>query len=305
MNLRTLFVLLAITGCVLWTSATASATTLTSWPEGTILEGTTYTGNLVAEAEGHLTLNNPISKIECASKVEGAVESHGEEVTAGGAVSLLSFTGCTNSWHVTTVSAGSLEVHQTELGNGTVTSSGATIEATRFGVTCRYATSSTTIGTLTGSYITGNDATLDVSASVPFHSGSALCGTSATGWTGSYKFSVPSALGLQNKDPKPGVIDVPTGGRNFGVNEEKEVKVEDQNGPVDWTLDEIELGILEGSWSLVDASKCKGKEVKKAQGFICKVKVKCLGKGEARFRTIVSWNAPKQTGRPYSVYKCA
>ncbi len=192
MNLRTLSAtLLVVVASVLWMGAgTALATVLTS-PEGTV-----YTGSIVAEAEGHVAFDNPIAKIECASKVEGEVESHGEGITVKGNVTALSFTSCTNSWHVTVVSGGSLEVHETEAGegDGTVISNGATIEGTRFGVTCRYATESTEMGMLTGSKTTGSNATLDVEAEIPFHSGSGLCGTSAINWAGSYIVTTPSTL---------------------------------------------------------------------------------------------------------------
>jgi hypothetical protein len=166
-------------------AGTASATTITS-PSGTL-----YTGKIVAEAEGHAVLDNPIAKIECASKVEGTVASHGSGVTAKGNISLLTFGSpvgtCTDSWHVTVVSAGSLEIH----GSGsTLTSSGATVEATRFGVSCRYQTNNTDIGTVTS----GTPATLHIAASIPFHSGSIFCGSGATAWTGSYKVTSPASL---------------------------------------------------------------------------------------------------------------
>jgi len=85
---------------------------------------------------------------------------------------------------------GSIFFHWTSGYNGTVTSSGMTVEKTRFGITCRYATSNTTIGTITG----GSPATLDASGSLPFHSGSPLCGEGATTSTGSYKLTSPSTL---------------------------------------------------------------------------------------------------------------
>jgi len=175
--------LLAVAAAALMAFAgTASATTVTS------AEGTTPT--LSSSAEGHVVLDNPIAKIECASAVTGKVESHGAGVTAKGNISALSFTNCTNSWHVTVVTAGSLEVHSIGSGDGTLTSSGATVESTRLGVICRYVTSSTDIGTVTD----GTHATLDISAAIPFHSGSGLCGTSATTWTGSYKVNSPTNL---------------------------------------------------------------------------------------------------------------
>ena len=189
MNLRILSAGMAVAAAsILWMAmaGTAAASTLTS-PAGTV-----YTSTISAEGEGHVVLDNPIAKIECASTVSGSVESHGASVTAGGKITSLAFTGCTNSWHVTVVSAGSLEVHATSGANGTLTSSGATVEATRFGVTCRYATNNTDIGTFTG----GSPATLDISASIPFHSGSFLCGAGATSWTGSYEVTTPTSLTL-------------------------------------------------------------------------------------------------------------
>jgi hypothetical protein len=169
-------------------AGTASATTVTS-PSGTL-----YTGKIVAASGGHVVLDNPIAKIECSSKVEGTVTSHGAGVTAKGTISSLTFGSpvgtCTDSWHVTVVSAGSLEIHGTGGNNGTLTSSGATVEATRFGITCRYATNNTDIGTFTG----GTPATLDISASIPFHSGSVFCGTGATAWTGAYDGTSPGSL---------------------------------------------------------------------------------------------------------------
>jgi hypothetical protein len=184
---RVVAVLIAVGAFSAALGGTASATEFTS-PEDTV-----YTGSIVAKSEGHVILDNPIANAECESSLEAEVESHGEGVTAKAGLESLSFTGCTNSWHVTVVSAGSLEFHATESGDGSVISSGATIEATRLGVTCRYATESTAFGTLTGSYTTETTATLDVEAKVPFHSGSFLCGESTT-WTGSYTISSPEFL---------------------------------------------------------------------------------------------------------------
>jgi len=183
--------LLAVAAAALMAfAASASATTVTS------STGTTPT--IESSAEGHAVLDNPIAKIECVSTVKGKVETHGTGVTAGGAIETLTFGSpvgtCTNSWHVTVVSAGSLEIHATSGGNGTLTSSGATVEATRFGVTCRYATSSTDIGTVTA----GEHATLHITASIPFHSGSFLCGEGATTWTGAYKVSSPTNLSVDS-----------------------------------------------------------------------------------------------------------
>jgi hypothetical protein len=152
--------------------------------------GTVATPAIKAESEGHVILHNPIAKIECASSVEGKVESHGEESPASGKLSALSFTACTNSWHVTVVSAGELAIGWSGGYDGKVFSTGATVETTRFGINCRYKTFNTELGTLTG----GSPATLHINAAIPFHSGSGLCGSGTTTWTGSYKVKSPEAL---------------------------------------------------------------------------------------------------------------
>jgi uncharacterized protein YaiE (UPF0345 family) len=186
--------LLAVAAAALMAFAgSASATTITS-PTGTVA-----TPAIKAESVGHAILHNPIAKIECHSTVEGKVESHGqknakgETLAATGKISKLEFINCTNSWHVTTNVAGSLEVLSSGKGdyNGTVYSEGATVTSTRFGIECRYSTGATLkIGTLTG----GAPATMHIEASIPFHSGSSFCGSGATAWTGSYKVTSPTSL---------------------------------------------------------------------------------------------------------------
>lgn len=143
--------------------------------------GTTYTSSVKGSAEGHVVLDNPIAKIECASTAQGAVENHGAGKAVSGNISSLTFTGCTDEWHVTVVAAGSLSAENNGGYNGIVFSSGATVEATRFGISCRYATNSTSVATVTG----GSSATADLAASIPFHSGSIFCGSGATSLTGS------------------------------------------------------------------------------------------------------------------------
>lgn len=167
-------------------TGTASADVATS-PTGTV-----YTGAIQAVAEGHIVLDSTIAQIECASSFEAAIENHGKGWSLSGNVASLSFHNCTNSWHVTVVSAGSLYIKQTLGSNGEASSSGATIEMTRFGITCRYATKGSTLGQVTS----GHPATMDfgLGAFVPFHSGSAFCGLSEITWTGSYKVITPESL---------------------------------------------------------------------------------------------------------------
>jgi hypothetical protein len=133
----------------------------------------------------HVLLHTDIVDIKCESTVEGDVTTHGSGVTTSGAIDVLTFEPCTDNWVVHVVSKGTLEIHTTSTtghGTGTLTSSGATVVATRFGVSCGYRTENTHIGTVTG----GSPATLHIEASIPRHSGSFLCGGSNANWTGSY-----------------------------------------------------------------------------------------------------------------------
>jgi len=183
--------LLAAAAAVLMAfAAAASADTATS------PTGTTYTGTIRAEAEGHTVLDNPIAKIECASTIEGTITGHGAGKPVSGSVSTLDFTNCTNEWHVTTVSGGTFSIDNTGA-TITVTSSGATFEATRLGVTCRYATNNTLIGRLTNSESDFSSATMHVVGIAPFESGSFLCGENMA-WTGSYKVVKPIPLTIDN-----------------------------------------------------------------------------------------------------------
>ncbi|HEU4738882.1 MAG TPA: hypothetical protein VFS54_07355 [Solirubrobacterales bacterium] len=167
-------------------TASAPATTVTS------PAGTAYTGEIFLMSEGHVVIHNPIAKIECeALSTIPNIAKHGNAVTAEATLESFLFFHCTNEWHVTTVSQGSIEIHHlTGTNHGTVTSSGMTIEATRFGVTCRYKTLNTDIGTLTG----GIPATFHLEGALPFHSGSPLCGAGTTKWTGSFNVTTPSKL---------------------------------------------------------------------------------------------------------------
>jgi hypothetical protein len=166
-------------------AATASATTLTS------PSGTTYTSTIKASSEGATSLEGAFVTVTCQkSNVEGKVEKHGSGVTAGGNISTLTFTEC--NFPTTVVKKGSLEIHSAGSGNGTLTGSGSEISIETSLGTCVFTTSSTKLGTLTGS--TSKNATLDIeSAAIPRTGGSFLCGSSGT-WTGSYSVTTPSTL---------------------------------------------------------------------------------------------------------------
>lgn len=170
--------------------ASANGTTVTSG-------GSLYTGTIKAANEiGHINLHNPLADIECSVSVEAAVSSHGSAVTAEMPLGHMTFTGCTN-WVVTVNSAGSWSAHTIAgSSNATLTSSGTTISAKNIatGTTCNYTTNNTDIGTLTGSNTTKATATLDISASIPFHGGSIFCGAAASALTGTLLIATPDSL---------------------------------------------------------------------------------------------------------------
>jgi hypothetical protein len=139
----------------------------------------------LANEGGHISIANPNANIECSSTLEATLDPTADG-TAAGPISALSFTGCTNGWTVSVVSAGELILHSKASYNGTATSNGMTLKATLhtfFGdITCEYKTSETDIGTITG----GNSATLHIEGKLLFHSGSGLCGTEPAQMAGKY-----------------------------------------------------------------------------------------------------------------------
>lgn len=183
--------LLAVAAAALMAFAgSASATTITS------PEGVPYTGPVIAATEGgHAVLENTSLglKIECAGTSEGEVGAeHGNEE---GAVHP-TFSGCTNSWHVTTIAGGTLKAVSNGNGTADMFSSGATISTTRLGITCNYRTNNTTIGTLTDGTVTGTGmGTMHINGAIPIHSGSSgLCGTKDSHWKGAYTVTTPEPL---------------------------------------------------------------------------------------------------------------
>lgn len=185
--LRVLGLAGVVSAALMVAAGSAAATTLTS-PTGTVA-----TPTIKAESEGgHITVANEIANINCTWAFEGKVESHGAESAAQSKLSSLSFTGCTNSWHVTAVSPGQLTIEWTSGYNGTVTWTGGKFDATRLGLTCVYETSSTKLGTITG----GSPATIDIEASIPVNTkeSSGLCGSGTYKMEGSFKLSSPESL---------------------------------------------------------------------------------------------------------------
>lgn len=182
--------LLAVAAAALMSLAgTAAASQVTSPP------GTTYDGNIIAESEGYATLHNAVGTISCRSTVEGEIDQHGSSVTAGGAIDKLVFTACTNgSVHSdangVVAQPGSLEIHPLANGNGTLTSSGAKVTVTMFGVECGYSTGA---GLDIGEVTAGTHGTLHIKASIPRTHGSFFCGGTGN-WTGSYKITTPTNI---------------------------------------------------------------------------------------------------------------
>lgn len=179
MNHKVLGLLALVLTALVALPALAQATTVTS------PTGTTLTGENEAVSEGHIKFANPIANIECNGRLTGSIKSHGAGVTVEGPVIELAYTNCTNSWHVTTITTGTLIAHYTSGYNATITSNGAKTVATRLGINCTYATANTDLGLATG----GNPTTMHISAAIPIVAAesSALCGSGTTKMEGTYK----------------------------------------------------------------------------------------------------------------------
>jgi hypothetical protein len=186
------FALAAITAAALALvlAGPASATLLTG-SGGTLGSGT----ELKAENEGTVTLHPPIGDIECKkSSVAGkTTNGGGEGETIKGTIESLSFSECNAT--VTVLVKGELSVEGTGSEYGTLRSTNTEVTVELSGFHCIFKTSSTDIGTVTGSTITGGNATFDIEATIPRTGGrsGAFCGSTAQ-WTGSYKISSPNPL---------------------------------------------------------------------------------------------------------------
>jgi hypothetical protein len=176
--------MLAVAAAALMALATSASADYVTTTTG----GATQTSEIIhAVSEGgHVRLNTSLPVIECSSTVQGKVETHTGGTSgdaAEGAITALTFTSCTNSWHVTTAVLGRLWIDWTSGHNGVVTSSGTTVTATRFFVPCNFETKHTKLGTVTG----GSPATLHIEARIPLESSSSeLCGRGDVIWEGNY-----------------------------------------------------------------------------------------------------------------------
>lgn len=189
-HFKILWSLIMALAAMLAFAGSAMATSVTSTTGGAT---TTPTVHLV-NSGGHVKLSNPIANIECSSTIQWTVEKHGAGVTTEGKVLTLEFTGCTNSWHVTSSANGSFFIHWTGGHNGLLGSTGMQIDTTRLGVTCVYETANTKLGNVTG----GNPATISNSGSLPINGflSSPLCGTGGAAFSGGY--ATTSALYVEN-----------------------------------------------------------------------------------------------------------
>ena len=169
-------------------AGTASATTLTG-PGGTTLEaGTEYE----MESEGSMTLHPPIGELSC-EKVWWKFD----QLNASGAT-IVQFLITKKTWNCLftfhTLKAGGVTVHHVTGNNrATVAMSGSEWTVVYLGFHCIFGTNNTKIGTLTG----GENATLDIEASIPRIGGSSgvFCGSTAE-WTGSFEITSPSVLNI-------------------------------------------------------------------------------------------------------------
>jgi hypothetical protein len=182
--------MMAIAGLLVF-AGSASATTLTS-PSGTFVGDGTV---LKFQSEGATSLDGTI-KITCQkSIVEGEVGTEG--VTRKSKNKKITFEEC-GSNTVTVIEPGTVILHYSLFRGAKLTSHGKRVTALTHNILgtvhCIYVTSSTEIGTLTGSSETGAAATLDIgSAGIPQESTDFGCKDDAV-WTGNYKVTTPSFL---------------------------------------------------------------------------------------------------------------
>jgi hypothetical protein len=183
---------------------TASATTLTS-PTGTV-----YKGEIVASVDHSVLLvEEGFGTVTCTTGVvKGKPNAQSDTTTVTGSISTLTFgeprlggteeeSECEGQLAtINVLKRGSLEIHVIGTGpNGTLTSSGAEVTVTKFGIHCIYSTNNTDLGTLTGSTTTKGQATMDINAKLNRVATSPFCAEHAT-WEGAYVVTAPSFLNI-------------------------------------------------------------------------------------------------------------
>jgi hypothetical protein len=169
-------------------AGTASATTLTGVGGAVLGTGSTIHAN----SEGTATLTTSFKNIECKKSTVSGKTTNETGTTVNGNVEALTFEECNCT--VAVLKKGSLSIGS----GGALTSSGAEVTAscsTIFGtVHCIYATSNTSLGTLTG----GTTAVMNISsARIPRLTTNSLCDTEAN-WDATYKVDNPDTLNVIN-----------------------------------------------------------------------------------------------------------
>jgi hypothetical protein len=211
-------VALAVAGSMAFAGG-AQAVTLTS-PAGTQLGVGT---EIHAVSEGHTVLDGSLT-VECESTVSGEIDAIVNEIPTG-EIDALTFEECTNKRTVTVLDPGSFEIHTAEEGTsgiGTLTSSGAKVTVLAhlpFNITihCIYTTNETDIGRVTDSANTGGTPKLHIdTAPIERESTDFGCGSTSE-WTGSYKFTSPDFLEIENV---PGTTLTAPAGETLGVGAE-------------------------------------------------------------------------------------
>jgi hypothetical protein len=166
----------------------ASAETLTSPAGKHIPVGT----QVHFESVGHVPLHAPFLTIECNVTITKKTTTTGGIVlglttVVESVVEQIKFSNCTGGATVHALKGGTLKVAS----GGAVASTGAEFTVSALGFHCVYSTNNTALGTITG----GEEAELDLSATLPRTGGSsgAFCGSTAP-WTGRYKITKPKPL---------------------------------------------------------------------------------------------------------------
>jgi len=177
-------------------SATELCSSNTNPCSGTMYPAKTQIkSNLKAGTEA--VLKAGFATVKCkASTVNGETSNTGSSTeTVSGPITTLNFGEC--NCEVEVLKNGSLEIHGSGTGNGTLTGKSSEVTINCSGVACIFGTASTgtTIGTATG----GNPATLAANAKLPWIAGdssNSVCtlGTGTGSWTASYEVTAPAPL---------------------------------------------------------------------------------------------------------------
>ncbi len=145
---------------------------------------------VISATSGHTRLVATFGTVTCTTnEIEGKTSNAGgASETVKGPVSFLNFDICNGT--VNELANGELEVHTVNTHLGTLTSKGAKVTTSLFGVHCVWGTGA---GTHLGSVTGGSTPTVHIKATVEKIEGSAFCGSTAT-WEGTYTVHKPHAL---------------------------------------------------------------------------------------------------------------